>query len=590
MSSSLYSSLAWLPPAPADFKARCRAAATPAELRALAGFSLDENQLNSLAKAVERVRSAGTDLKPLSAFRLGLISNATSHFAVPALIASALRHGIALECIEAEYDQGMQEALDPASAINAFKPDAVLLAFDYRGLPLRVVTGDGAAAQQVVSGALAHLQRIRDGIHANSGALCILQTLPRPAETVFGSLDPVVPGTLRALIDAVNRGIGESLAGTPDLLFDVAALAETVGLADWHDPTVWNIAKLPFAGAQLPLYAEQVCRIVAALRGKSRKALVLDLDNTLWGGVIGDDGLEGIVLGQGDGTGEAHLHVQRVALTLRDRGVVLAVSSKNEDATARLPFQKHPEMLLREEHIAVFQANWNDKAANLKAIAKELNIGTDALVFLDDNPAERTLVRQMLPEVAVPELPEDPALYARTLLAAGYFEAITYSAEDRARADFYRDNAQRVALQQQAGGDIEAYLASLQMTLTLAPFDAIGRARIAQLINKSNQYNLTTRRYTEAEVERMESDPACYTLQARLADSFGDNGMISVVIARRAGDDWELDTWLMSCRVLQRRVEHAILAQLVSAARARGIKRLLGTWLPTEKNMMVQDH
>ena len=225
---------------------------------------------------------------------------------------------------------------------------------------------------------------------------------------------------------------------------------------------------------------------------------------------------------------------------LRDRGVVLAVSSKNTDEIARQPFHKHPEMLLREEHIAVFQANWNDKATNIKAIAKELSLGLDAMVLLDDNPVERGLVRQLLPQVAVPELPDDPALFARTLLAAGYFEAIAFSGEDRQRAEFYQNNSRHVELQKQAG-DVDAYLASLNMQMTLQPFDDTGRARIAQLINKSNQFNLTTRRYT-AEVAATQNDPQAFTLQVRLADAFGDNGMISVIICRRECDAWAIDT------------------------------------------------
>jgi FkbH-like protein len=303
--------------------------------------------------------------------------------------------------------------------------------------------------------------------------------------------------------------------------------------------------------------------------------------------VIGDDGLEGIVIAQGDPTGEAFLSVQRLAIELRSRGIVLAVCSKNDDAVARAGFT-HPEMLLKVDQIAVFQANWNDKATNIKAIAKELALGIDAMVFLDDNPVERGLVRQILPEVAVPELPDDPALYARTLAAAGYFEALTYSAEDRARADFYQDNARRVTLQNQAG-DVGAYLTSLDMTITFQPFDAVGRARITQLINKSNQFNLTARRYTEIDVAAAEAD--CFTLQIRLADRFGDNGMISCIICRDAGPaTWEIDTWLMSCRVLGRGVEAMVLREIIAAAQAHGITTLIGVYRPTPRNGMVSDH
>jgi FkbH-like protein len=333
-------------------------------------------------------------------------------------------------------------------------------------------------------------------------------------------------------------------------------------------------------------------RLLGAIRGKARKCLVLDLDNTVWGGVIGDDGLEGIKIGQGSAAGEAHLAVQQLALELNQRGVILAVSSKNDDDVARLPFRQHPDMLLKESHLSVFQANWDDKASNLEAIAAALNIGLDALVFLDDNPAERAQVRAALPMVAVPELPADPAWYPWMLSAAGYFEAVSFSDEDRLRASSYASDAGRAQVQAKAR-DLGDYLASLDMAVEMKPFDEHGRQRIAQLINKTNQFNLTTRRYTEAEVATAQADPDVFTLQVRLTDRFGDLGMIGVVIARpvveEGGLAWDLDTWLMSCRVLGRRVEEAKLAAVVEAARAAGARRLLGLYRPTAKNNMVSD-
>lgn len=592
MTHDLYLDLSWLPAAPHDFSQQCRALAganVGRELMRLANHALDENQLNRLASTLSKARTAGAELSPLAPFRLGIISNATTHFLVPVLEATAARHGILLECVEAEYGQVMQSALDTSSSIHRAKCDAVLIAVDQRGLPLVPSPGDADGAEQAVAASLEQLNAIRAGLGQQGSAVCIVQTLPRPVDALFGSFDAALPGTPRQLADELNRRLAVSLAGSQDLLLDVAHLAETVGLSRFHDAKLWNMAKVPFSSSVLPLYAEHVCRLLAALRGKSKKCLVLDLDNTVWGGVIGDDGLEGILIGQGDATGEAHLEVQRTALALRQRGVVLAVSSKNNDDVARGPFAKHPEMLLREEHIAVFQANWQDKASNLRAIASELSLGLDSLVFLDDNPAERELVRRLAPEVAVPELPSDPALYARTLLAAGYFEAVTFSEEDRKRAALYQDNARRVALQKQAG-DLDAYLASLDMRLTVQPFDDTGRSRIAQLINKSNQFNLTTRRYTEPQVAELESDPSVFTMQVRLADTFGDNGMISVIVCRTVADAWEIDTWLMSCRVLGRKVEQAVLAELIEQARARGAQQLLGVYLPTEKNKLVEDH
>ncbi|HEY1208863.1 MAG TPA: HAD-IIIC family phosphatase [Terracidiphilus sp.] len=591
----LYAELQWLPRAPQDFAGRLKALGTSAgqlghELRALALPALDLNQLTKLAKAIDRARKEGKSLEPLVPFRLAVLSNSTIDMIVPALVATATRHGVSLEVIQPSYDQVAQEALTPDSKVNSSKPDAVLLALDYRALPLKLTLGDSKASSATVQGALGYFQALRNGIKANSNAICIFQTFAPPVESLFGSLDCMLPGTLRNLLENINRELADFVLGSGDILLDVAGLAETVGLADWHNTQLWNMAKFSFSDELIPLYADHVGRTIAAIRGKSKKVLILDLDNTVWGGVIGDDGLEGIQIAQGDARGEAHLAVQRLALDLRQRGIVLAVSSKNTDEVAREPFEKHPEMLLKLEHIAVFQANWNDKATNIQAIAEELSLGLDAMVFLDDNPAERGLVRKLLPQVAVPELPEEPAFYARTLAAGGYFEAIAFASEDLKRADFYQDNAKRASLQKQVGG-VDAYLSSLDMTITFQPFDAMGRARIVQLINKSNQYNLTTRRYTDPEVTEAENDPEVFTLQVRLDDIFGDNGMISVVICRPGGARvWEIDTWLMSCRVLGRKVEHMVLREILQQARAAGIKKLIGIYKPTDRNILVIDH
>jgi FkbH-like protein len=596
--NQLYTELHWLPRAPQDFSQRLKDLANSADsigsgLQSLAMYALDLNQLTKLARTIEKLRAEQKldkkGIGPLVPFRLAVLSNSTMDLVVPALVASAARHGVSLEVVQPAYDQVAQEALNPDSLVNRSKPDAVLFALDFRALPLKISLANVEASAATLRGAIGYLQALREGLKASS-AVCIYQTFASPVETFFGSLDRALPGTHRNLIDGINRALAAGVLGSNDILLDVAGLAETVGLADWHDPHLWNVAKLSFSAEMIPLYADHVARTIAAIRGKSRKVLILDLDNTVWGGVIGDDGLEGIKLAQGDAEGEAHLEVQRLALNLRQRGILLAVSSKNTDEVAREPFEKHPEMLLKLDHIAVFQANWNDKATNIQAIAQELSLGLDSMVFLDDNPVERGLVRKLLPQVAVPELPDQPAYYARTLAAAGYFEATAVSGEDFKRALLYQDNAKRAELQRQVGG-VEAYLASLDMTITFTPFDGTGRTRIVQLINKSNQYNLTTRRYTDPEVAEAESDPNVFTLQVRLADIFGDNGMISVVICRPgAAGEWQIDTWLMSCRVLGRRVEHMVLREVLQHARAAGMRKLIGTYRPTERNKLVVDH
>lgn len=595
MSVEQYRELSWLPRPPEDFSSRCKDLATSdidlgKQIRFLATHSLNEQQLSRLGRTIVSARKQGHSLQPLAPFRLGLIGNGTLDLIVPVLTATAARHGFSLECITGAYDQFLQDALQPDSTLNRARPDAVLVALDHRGLALQPTPGNEQAAIQSVNAALGLLDSIRSAISRNCGAVCILQTIAAPPEGLFGSFDRALTGTARNIVDQFNGRVCQSVLQSSDLLLDVAGIAETVGLADWHSPAQWNLAKLPFSDTFVPLYAEHVCRIIGAVRGKSRRCLILDLDNTVWGGVIGDDGLEGIQIAQGDATGEAFLSVQQLALTFRARGIVLAVSSKNNDEVARQPFREHPDMLLKEDHIAVFQANWDDKASNIRAIAKELALGLESMVFLDDNPVERGLVRREIPEVAVPELDSDPAGYARTLAAAGYFEAISFSEEDRSRAGMYQANARRLSLQGQTS-DLQSYLESLEMRIVFGSFDRTTRSRVTQLINKSNQFNLTTRRYSEPQVEQLERDPGAMTLHARLIDKFGDNGLICVIICRASGPDtWTIDTWLMSCRVLGRRVEQAVLAEILKKARARGVTTLIGEYRPTGRNDMVREH
>jgi FkbH-like protein len=592
MTRNLYSDLAWLPEPPADARAQIRALSPDSPgageaIMRLAAHALTDADLTRLGETIGRLSVTGRSLAPLNPFKLGIVGTGTLDLLVPMLVGTAARHGVQLECVCAGYGQVAQEALEPKSKINSAKCDAVLIALDYRSLPIPPALGGRGSSLDACAG---FVDTLRNGFRANGGAISILQSFAPPAEPLFGSLDRSVAHTTRSLLESLNRRLVDSLQSSPDMILDVAAVAETVGLAEWYSPAQWNLAKLPFSATYARLYADHLGRLLGAIRGNARRCLILDLDNTVWGGVIGDDGLTGIRLAQGDATGEAYLEVQRAALDLRARGVVLAVASKNTDAVARAAFREHPEMLLREDHIASFQMNWNDKATNIRAIAEHLGLGLSSMVLLDDNPVERGLVRRLLPAVAVPELPDDPAYYARTLSAAGYFEAVAFSDEDRNRAAFYQDNAKRTSLQTETAG-VEAYLRSLKSEIVFAPFDLVGRERISQLINKSNQYNLTTRRYTEAEVAAAESDPNTFTLQARLTDIFGDNGMISVIVARQSeAEEWEIDTWLMSCRVLGRKVEEMMLRELVMGARVRGVKRLIGVYRPSERNEMVRDH
>lgn len=591
MSADLYIQLQWLPGPPTDWREQLKqlsqAENRGGEAQFLAGHALSPNQLDLLGRTIERLRQTGESFAPLVPFRLAIVSNGSVDLLIPQLVASAARHGILLECIKADFGQVMQEAVSVNSAINRSQSQAVLLALDYRALIPKVhFLDDGHKIHE----ALERLGTVRKAFLELGGMPSIVQTLAPPPESLFGNFDRRLPGTLRTLTHQFNDLLVRSLGATPDYLLDVGAMAEAIGLGSWHAPAEWHMGKLPFSLRACPYYADQLGRLIGAIMGKSRRCLVLDLDNTLWGGVIGDDGLQGIQLGQGDPLGEAFIDVQSLVHALHERGIVLAVSSKNEDAIARQAFHDHPDMILREDHIAVFQANWSDKATNIRAIAQTLALGLSSIVFLDDNPAERALVRQFLPEVAVPELPANPSLYPRTLAAAGYFETTAMSAEDGNRNAFYEGNAKRARLAGNAA-NLDEYLASLAMEIRFQPFDAVGLDRIVQLIAKSNQFNLTTRRYTAHEVSQLMKDPLARTIQVRLRDVFGDNGMISVIILRvETADIWSIDTWLMSCRVLGRGVEAMVLNEILRLARAEGVQRVTGHYRPTDRNALVLDH
>ena len=586
--------LPWLVNAPADFNDRCKrlkdSEDTIADITALATTELSVNQCHRLQRFIATSTDTKNQLSTrLDCFKLGLVSNGTTDLLIPGLIISALRYGISLDIVSSDFDQAMQQAVDPDSIINAAKPDAILIALDYRAFAFG--SGTWGISPKGTSGreGIEQLLEIRDGFRKNCGAACILQTLAMPPNVVLGNIDSYIDGMLRSEIDRFNAELIKTISAGTDTLLDIASIVQRIGANHWFDERQWLMARLPMANEYIPLYAEYVARLVSALRGKTRKCLVLDLDNTLWGGVIGDDGIAGIVIGQGSPAGEAYLSLQRYALELKSLGVILAVCSKNDDETARSVFREHPEMLIKENDIAAFTANWENKAGNLMEIARILNIGLDSLVFVDDNPAERDIIRQFLPQVAVPELPADPAMVPRTLASAGYFETVTFNQEDRLRSEQYIANAQRNLALEGSGG-MDEFLRSLEMKMTITPFDKIGRKRITQLINKTNQFNLTTRRYKEAEVEKFETDPQYITLQVRLADRFGDNGMVSVIICRQEGIIWEIDTWLMSCRVIKRRAEDAICDELVSLAKASGITLLRGLYIPNERNALVSHH
>jgi FkbH-like protein len=550
-------------------------------LRDLANSRMDFAQVIKLDRTLERVlREAGGRLPGLEAVRLAILGSATTSHLVPGIRVAGLRRGLAIEVYEAPYGMYRQELTDVHSGLYGFSPDAILFSLDAH----HVAAATGATAEAAVDLMRTCWAQVQEAFRCQ----ILQQTIMPVFQELLGNNEARLPHSPAAVIMKINEMLGPGAEAEGVDLLAIERFSAVDGMQMWHDPAMWHRSKHEVHPRAVQHYGEQVARVVAAGRGRTSKCLVLDLDNTLWGGVIGDDGLEGIELGQGSGNGEAFVEFQRYAQRLSERGVILAVCSKNDEKNALEPFLKHPDMVLKRDQIACFVANWSDKAANLQHIAKTLNIGLDSLVFADDNPVERALVRRELPMVAVPELPEDPAMYVQTVALAGYFEALRVTKEDLERGEQYQANAERERLKETVT-DMSGYLESLRMVLTVQPFDRVNLARVTQLINKTNQFNLTTERLTEFEVVERMNDPRVVTLQARLSDRFGDNGIISILIARMSGADAVIETWLMSCRVLGRQVEEACLNALVEECSALGARELVGHYVPTDKNGMVQE-
>jgi FkbH-like protein len=592
--------LPWLRPR-ADMSAALAAAKALGDTRArlaaavdLAGCRRDMLVTGKIDRlAAPLLGSEAAQAVGLTPLRIALLASHSVEHLVPAVRVAALARRLAADVFVGTYGLYRQALLGPDPALSAFRPDLVLIALDARdAVPELPPTATEEEAAQLLQGRVEELRALwRHG--RELGARMVQQTILATDPPAYGQYEGLMPASPGTMVDALNAAMSAAARKDGVLLLDLARHVAWHGRDGFGDPVLWHRAKQLVSPAAAPLYGDLLARIGAATRGLSRKCLVLDLDNTIWGGVVGDDGVDGIRLGQGSTEGEAFQAVQRYARQLMARGIILAVCSKNDARNAEEAFATHPGMLLKREDIACFVANWDDKATNLRRIAASLNIGLDALAFVDDNPAEREIIRRELPMVAVPELPEDPALWPATLALAGLFEPAAFTADDAARARSYAGNAAREAAMATAT-DMEGYLRGLAMRMPVAPVSARNLARVTQLINKTNQFNLTTRRRDEAEVERLAADPASVAMAFSLDDRFGENGLISVVLARPdescAPDELLIDTWLMSCRVLGRGVEAAVLGVMAEEARRRGARALVGEYRPTPKNGLVREH
>jgi FkbH-like protein len=557
-----------------------------AALRRVIGPDLDYTSIDALLRQFRNLRKS---LPAQAQKKVAVLGSFTTQPLIGFIELYLFAAGLDVQIYESDYGVMHQEILDPSSRLHAFRPDILFLATSRRSLGRSPNPQDDAVKiYQLVADEVAGWMSLWTSAHDSFGCQIIQNNFDPPPWRVLSNHEKRHPAGPARFISKVNDALQDS-APSYVTIHDIDHLAATAGRWAWGDDRFYYHAKLPCAPEFLAGYAHSVASIITAQSGQGKKCLVLDLDNTLWGGVIGDGGIEGIRLGQGDADGEAFHAFQHYCRDLARRGVILAVCSKNTESVAREAFEKHPEMVLRLDDIACFVANWDDKASNLRRIAAQLDIGLDSLVFIDDNPAERGLVRQALPEVSVPELSEDPAGYIQSIDKHSYFQTVAVAAEDFKRGEMYKSNALRQQAQV-ASGNIDNFLKSIDMRARVEPVNEVNLERVAQLIARSNQFNLTTRRHSAAAVMKMTQSPGSFTMAISLTDRFGDNGLISVILGRSDEGELLIDTWLMSCRVLKRGVELFARNYLVELAKQRGLKALRGEYIPTKKNVLVRDH
>jgi FkbH-like protein len=522
--------------------------------------------------------------------RVAILGGSTTGEIRKALELFLLGYGLQPTFYESAYDRYEEEVLYENPDLWNFKPEVVLVHTTWVNVSeFPDLMEVESRVEERVRREMARFEGLWNKIHRELGALIIQNNFDMAPLRLLGNLEAYESYGRVNFLMRLNAEFAGYARQHPNLLInDILYLSAQVGLDNWFDTNYWysfHMAVTPRASVAL---AHNVAGIVKSVYGRSKKCLVLDLDNTVWGGVIGDDGVQGLLLGRDHPVGEAFADFQRYVKKLRQRGVVLAVCSKNDLENAKEGFS-HPDSILRLEDFSAFKANWDPKPDNIVAIAAELNVGLDSLVFVDDNPVERALVSERLPEVSVPEVGSDVSLFASVLEQERYFEVHKLVPDDLGRAAYYMTNAERRACQSEFS-DYNEFLASLEMTATIEAFRPVYYDRITQLANKTNQFNLTTRRFTGAEIESIACDPNYLTLYGRLVDRFGDNGLVSIVIGAVRDDTVELQTWLMSCRVLKREMELAMFDTLIEQCQALGIKTVVGAYIPSKKNGMVADH
>lgn len=540
----------------------------------------------------ELEKNCKKDMNGLSPYRLAVLGDCATQHLCKAIRGYGYEESMSVSIWEADYNQIEFQLADPDSELYQNEQDAVFFMMCQEKLYEAYCETEWEERVYFAERMLAKIRGYWEMFAGHSDAKILQSNFTLVEDGVFGNYANRVEGSYAYQVRKLNFLLMQEAAttalGKRVFIVDLDLIQQKVGAESLHDDRTYFVGKLPASVKLLPEIAKQVIDIIKAVRGVTKKCVVTDLDNTLWGGVIGDDGIEKIQVGE-LGQGQAFTRLQMWLKELKKRGILLAVCSKNEEDAAKLPFEKHPEMVLHLEDFAMFVANWEDKASNIRMIQETLNIGMDSLVFLDDNPFERQLVKSMIPEISVPELPEDPTQYLPFLKSCNLFETASFSEADGQRTGQYRAEAARTT-EQKKYATYDEYLESLEMVAEAESFDAFHTPRIAQLSQRSNQFNLRTQRYTEDDVERLSQDEKYITIYFTLKDKFGDYGLISVVVLEKKTEDTLfVAQWLMSCRVLKRGMEEFIADTIIGRAKAAGFARVEGEYLKTPKNKMVEN-
>lgn len=530
------------------------------------------------------------DIPHLKKVKVALLGDTATQFLNIALKGTARNEGFEFEVFEADFGQISRQILDPSSEYYEFNADYTII-FESSHKLLSQYYKSYNTHLSFAENKISYIEDLYKNIQNRTKSRVVYCNFPVINNQVFGSFSHKVESSFVFQLNKLNYLLAAEMAIKNDNFFiaDLLSIQNKWGRDFMFSPSIYVNTEMVLSLDVLPIVAHHITGIITSLEGKFKKCLILDLDNTTWGGIIGDDGLEKIQIGS-LGIGKAFTEFQYWIKALQKRGVILAVCSKNDEDKAKEPFEKHPDMVLKLDDIAVFVANWDNKADNIRKIQSILNIGLDSMVFLDDNPFERNIVRENLPEVCVPELPEDPAEYLEYLYGLNLFETASFSENDAERTKQYQVEAQR-AVDLDSFTNVDDFLKSMAMTSDVKSFDSFSKPRVSQLTQRSNQFNLRTVRYSEQDVERLINSEKHYTFSFTLEDKYGDNGLICVIVLEKeTPETLFINTWLMSCRVLKRGMEDFTLNTIVDTARKNGYKYVVGEYLPTAKNQMVMDH